>query len=209
MAWESPPSEGPRRALLRGPSHVSSSGSVGIGDAVAVDPLRPRRGTAPSPSPSGNPGIGSVSFCSSPLVGPGTSRVFCSSLSRDVLRRASTWTAATIARPVFRASYARWRQLREQYRRGLVPSDSGTGLTMQCSHRRRPSSSRGMSYFVMTRPYGRAALFGSPRALCIYLPLIVCPSALVRRSVCRFLLPSASTFVLSSKGRICPPHIDR
>lgn len=62
-----------------------------------------------------------------------------------------------MARPVFLASYARWRQLREQYRRGLVPSDSGTGILRQCSHRRRPSSSRGMSYFVMTGPYSRKA----------------------------------------------------
>lgn len=60
-------------------------------------------------------------------------------------------TEVRIALPVLRASYARWRQLREQYRRGLVPSDSGTGIFWQCSHSLRPSLSRGTSYFVMTQ----------------------------------------------------------
>ena len=61
-----------------------------------------------------------------------------------------------MARPVLRASYARCRQLREQYDRGLVPSDSGTGVSRQCWHNRRPSASRGISCFMPpTVPGGR------------------------------------------------------
>jgi hypothetical protein len=120
------------------PGYSSGSGSA-MGLAVLVEPRLPRR----------IGGSGCVSFFLSVLVDSVTSRVFCSSLSRDVLRRDSTATASRMARPVFLASYARWRQLREQYRLGLLPSDSGTGVLRQCSHRRRPSSSRGMSYFVM------------------------------------------------------------
>jgi hypothetical protein len=57
-------------------------------------------------------------------------------------------TAPRITAAWRRASYARCRQLREQYRLGLVPSEAGTGVSMQNSHRRRPSLSVGISRFM-------------------------------------------------------------
>jgi hypothetical protein len=146
---------GSRHGWPFGSGSNSSGGHPGngIADAVMPDRRRGRGGSAGGSSRGPAGGAGTADPIPGVACGFATSREFSrppAGSSRDFLSRATaTATEVTIASRTLRASYARCTQLREQYRRGLLPSDGGTGFFWQCSHSRRPSSSRGTSYFVM------------------------------------------------------------